>query len=143
MSFAQPTQPARRAVPFASLLDIMFLLLIFFVTTSSFRQAEAQIDVNLPAAQTSSPDQPRRSQVIVNVDATGSVTIANQQLSSDQLYSLMRKLASQFPDEQVIIRGDRAADFQHIISAMDTVRTAGIQHIYFATVKQASEAGVR
>ena len=143
MSFAQPMQPARRAVPLAPLLDIMFLLLIFFVTTSNFRDVEQQLDVNLPAAQAAQSAQPASTEVVINVKADGTMTVANNVLTGDELYSLLRELVTQFPGERVIIRGDREVPYQHIVTAMDTANLAGVKDIRLSAVRRASEAGER
>lgn len=139
MSFTQPTQPARRAVPLASLLDVMFLLLIFFVTTSNFREVEQQLDVNLPAAQAAQTAQPHSTEVVINVKADGSMTVANSVLDEKELYSLLRELVVQFPNEKVIIRGDKDVPYQHIVTAMDTASLAGIKDIRLSAVRAPSE----
>ena len=139
MSFTQPQQPARRSVPLASLLDVMFLLLIFFVTTSNFREVEQQLDVNLPAAQAAQTAQPHSTEVVINVKADGSMTVANSVLDEKELYSLLRELVVQFPNEKVIIRGDKDVPYQHIVTAMDTASLAGIKDIRLSAVRAPSE----
>ncbi|MBI1368014.1 MAG: hypothetical protein GC162_05105 [Planctomycetes bacterium] len=142
MSFAQPVEQRRRAsVPLAPMLDIMFLLLIFFVTTSSFRAEEQQIDVKLPTAQASSPTQPRRTEVIVNVKSDGTIVVGNQSYNPPALFEMMRSLTTDYPDEHVIIRGDKDTRYETIVSVMDVARSAGVKSIYFATVKEGRQVG--
>ena len=140
MSFAQPTHQQRRAaVPLAPMLDILFLLLIFFVTTSSFRAQERQIDVNLPAAQASAPAEARRTEVVVNVQADGTILVGSQPYQPRELYEMLNALVADYPNEHVIIRGDQDVRYERIVTVMDTARAAGVRNIYFATVKPAQD----
>jgi biopolymer transport protein ExbD len=120
---------ARRGVPLAPMLDIMFLLLIFFVTTSSFRAQEQQIDIQLPASAT---------EIIVNIMADDSIRVGNSTYTPEALYKVMRQLVADYPDERVIIRGDRGSHTEALVRVMDVARSAGIQNIHIATVKPAS-----
>lgn len=140
MSFAQPSQPVRSAaVPLAPMIDILFLLLIFFVTTSSFRAAEQQIDVNLPAAEASDPAEARPSEVVVNVRGDGTILIGPAEYELDTLRQTLASLVADYPDEHLIIRGDRQTAYERIIQVMDAARSAGVRHIYFATVRSAEQ----
>jgi biopolymer transport protein ExbD len=129
---------ARRGVPLAPMLDIMFLLLIFFVTTSSFRAQEQQIDIQLPAAQAGKPTDPSATEIIVNIMADDSIRVGNSTYTPEALYKVMRQLVADYPDERVIIRGDRGSHTEALVRVMDVARSAGIQNIHIATVKPAS-----
>ncbi|MBI1373574.1 MAG: hypothetical protein GC159_12670 [Phycisphaera sp.] len=140
MSFTQPRQPQRKtSVPLAPMLDVLFLLLIFFVTTSSFRDEEQQVDIQLPSTQSGAPAEARRYEVIVNILQDGSMTIANVPVKRADLFGKLKVLSKDWPGMHVIIRGDKDVKFDSIIAAMDTARAAGVKHIFFATVKQAQD----
>lgn len=142
MSFAQPKQPHRQGgIPLAPMLDVMFLLLIFFVVTSSFRAEEHQIDVELPSAEASEPQSAQRSEVVVNVAEDGAIMIGSAEYSPEQLEGVLARLVEDYPDERVIIRGDRESRYNRIVTVMDVARAAGVEHIYFATVRSADETG--
>ncbi|MDH3583435.1 MAG: biopolymer transporter ExbD [Phycisphaerae bacterium] len=142
MSFAQPKRELRRAsVPLAPMLDIMFLLLIFFVTTSSFRAEERLTEVPVPEAESGKPATATRTQLIVNVRSDGSILVGPVQYSMPQLDRLLRQLVRDFPDERVIIRGDRRSSYESIMQVMDTAALAGIKKIFFATVKKQTGSG--
>lgn len=130
---------ARRGVPLAPMLDIMFLLLIFFVTTSSFRAQEQQIDIQLPAAQAGKATDPSATEIIVNIMADDSIRVGNSTYTPDALYKVMRQLVADYPDERVIIRGDRGSHTEALVRVMDVARSAGITNIHIATVKPASD----
>ena len=139
MSFGAAQQNRRPVVPLAAMLDILFLLLIFFVTTGSFRAEEQQIDVELPTAQAAAPIKPERTELLINVRQDGTIVVGEAALNANALGVLLERLVSEFPDERVIIRGDREVSYHRIITVMDVARAAGVRNIYFATVKPAAE----
>ena len=67
------------------------------------------------------------------------MTVANSTLDEKQLYSLLRELVVQFPNEKVIIRGDKNVDLQHVITAMDTASLAGIKDIRLSAIRAPAE----
>lgn len=140
MSFAQPKQPHRRGgVPLAPMLDVMFLLLIFFVVTASYREEEHQIDVQLPSAEAAEPLAAGRSEIVVNVREDGAIMLGPRQYTPADLQNVLEQLVDDYPDERVIIRGDRESRYERIVTVMDIARDAGVRHIYFATVRHADD----
>jgi len=141
MSFAQPAQRERRAMPLAPMLDIMFLLLIFFVTTSSFRAQEEQIDVQLPAATAGKEVPPSATELIVNIKADDTIVVGNTEYNPEALFEMMKQIVADFPDERLIIRSDKGSHTDTLVTVMDVARSAGIQSIHIATVKPAADVG--
>lgn len=142
MSFAQPIQFQRRAgLPLAPMIDILFLLLIFFATTSSFQAEERDVPVDLPAAESSESPSTVATQIIVNVKADGTLLIGNEAYNLDALRELLTKVIADYPDERVVIRGDKTADWGDVLAVMDTARAVGVKNVSAATVKKASEIG--
>jgi len=140
MSFAKPSIPTRRAaVPLAPMIDILFLLLIFFVTTSTFRAAEQQVDVKLPVAQTGQTTEPTRTEVVINIRNDGEIVVGGRVYTLNELHGMLGELVRQYPDERVIIRGDKQVVYERIIGVMDAARAVGVRGIYFATVRKADE----
>ena len=142
MSFARPRQPLRRAaVPLAPMLDILFLLLIFFATSTTFRAGEQQIDVNLPLAQTGQTREPTPTEVVVNIREDGSIVVAGRTMPLSQLRAMLSELVREFPNERVIIRGDETTQYGRVVEVMDTARLARVKEVRFATARPARESG--
>ncbi len=142
MSFASPPAHLRRpAVPLAPLLDVLFLLLIFFATTSTYRAVEQQIDIDLPISQTAGADQPAGNDILINLERDGRIVVNGRTMSLDELYSMLADLAADYPDDRVIIRGDQAVPYGRVIAVMDATRAAAFTRIHFATVQGAAERG--
>ncbi len=140
MSFAeQPRQAGRARFSLAPMLDILFLLLVFFVTTSTFQKAERQVDVELPKAESSETPEASQEPLVINVKADGGIVMAGQEYNLSGFREALGALLKEFPQERVVIRGDQKASHGRVISVMDAARAEGVRKIYFATVKSASE----
>lgn len=139
MSFASPTRERMGAVlPLAGMIDIIFLLLVFFMTVSAFRDEERQIDVSLPATQTSQPAR-SGSQIIITIKDTGSLYIGDREYTFETLRQTLSRLAQQFPNEPVVIRGDKDSSLGLAVRVMDAVYASGLKNVYIATIKPTSE----
>ena len=118
-----------------SMLDVIFLLLCFFVTASVFSQWESEISISLPSA--SSAETPGRlpGEVILNVAKDGSVTVNAKKLGLDDLGSRLRKVAEFYPGQPVVIRADRETAYSSLVDVIDTCRNAGVWNFSLATVE--------
>lgn len=140
MSFAeQPDRMQQARVPLAPMMDILFLLLVFFVTTSSFRAEESAIDVGLPTAETGQDLKTISTEVVVNITNDGRIIIANRTMDLPQMRTLLSDLIETWPNERVIIRGDKKVTYEQLIEVVDAARAVGVNNIHFATVKKAGE----
>ncbi len=121
------------------LIDIVFLLLVFFMLTSHFVRDEV-LNIDLPEADSGdSLDEPQQVEVIIN--EAGEYLVDSQIVSAEALESILRdKLAGQ-KEKVVRIRGDKAADFGIAIDAFDAARQAGASGIDIVTIKESDKPG--
>jgi biopolymer transport protein ExbD len=137
MSFTAETRERTRPVlPLAAMVDMMFLLLIFFMTASLYREQERQIDVTLPGAETAEPGA-HKAPIIITVNAEGVIFMGEQAYDLAKLRAALSQLAGQVPNESVLIRGDRQSQFGLVIQVLDMARAVGIQDVAVATTKKA------
>ena len=116
------------------MLDVVFLLLCFFVTASVFSQWENEIDIQLPTADAAAaPDDRLPGEIIVNVDASGAIRVNERVLSPDELLRRCRLLAKQFPGHPIVVRGDKRTSYDNIMRVIDICRKADIYAIRFST----------
>ncbi|MEM1070617.1 MAG: biopolymer transporter ExbD [Planctomycetota bacterium] len=109
------------------LIDVVFLLLIFFLVTSEFEEEERRLDIVLPSATSASPMISRPREIIVDIDQQGSFYLNGQQTDLQELESLLAVAVTKNPNNQsVVIRADRATAFQPVVSAMDVCNRTGI-----------------
>jgi len=117
------------------MIDVVFLLLIFFIVTWQFARFERDMDISVPAAEEVSEDDRTVGEIIVNVREDGTVVLNAQELELDELLEKLLAIASAYPDQAVILRGSAEADFQKIVSVLDQIKKAGIWNVAFATTK--------
>jgi biopolymer transport protein ExbD len=118
----------------APLVDVLFLLVIFFAVTWQAGLQEKLVDVSVPAAETGQ-DRPQQNvgEIIVNVKSDGGIVVNGQDLTPEQLEQKFRTIAELYKDQAVIIRGDTATTYEKIMKVLDTSQKAGIWNIGFAT----------
>jgi biopolymer transport protein ExbD len=133
MKFAPESGSKAPTLALTSMLDVIFLLLCFFVTASVYSQWESEISIQLPSAETS--DEPNRlpGEVIVNVTESGNVRLNGMNVELPDLEKRLSKLSKIYPDQSVIIRADRVTKYEHLVKVIDTCRKAGVWNFSLAT----------
>ncbi|MCQ2368326.1 MAG: biopolymer transporter ExbD [Kiritimatiellae bacterium] len=133
-----PRKRTSRAPQFAltSMLDVIFLLLCFFVTVSVFSQWESEISIKLPSATTS--EQPDRlpGEIIVNISMEGVVKVNGAVLTLEDLQGRLAKISKFYPGQPVIIRADKETKYEEIVKVIDTCRAADVWNFSLATENQ-------
>ena len=133
MKFKVETRSRAPVLALTSMLDVIFLLLCFFVTVSVFSQWESEISIKLPSAKTA--DQPGRlpGEIIVNLAKDGLVKVNGTVLSLGELQERLRKVAQFYPGQPVIIRADRETKYESLVQVIDTCRGANVWNFSLAT----------
>lgn len=134
MQYYSRKQYSSQGVNITPLIDIVFLLLVFFMLTSHFIN-EKQFEIRLPDAesgQVKSIEQPE----IISINADGQLFQAELKIAADQLDVLLLKIAGK--RQSLMLRVDRQAPFEPVMALMDRARQQGISTIGFA-VQQPQE----
>ena len=135
MKFRSRNEPAMVAFQIAPMVDILLVLLCFFVVTWSMARKENELDVRVPAAQAGQESNPVVNQTVLNVKADGTIVWDRKQITLDALREKLKSLSSLYPDYAIILRGDVKVDYERIVAVLDTCRQAGIWNVAFATSK--------
>lgn len=109
------------------LIDIVFLLLVFFMLTSHFVR-ENTIDIDLPVADSGKALKDDK-QLEVVIDARGVIRIGNQNIAPEALEDTLRQALSSKQDKVVRVRGDRSAALGRAVNILDAARKAGAQAV--------------
>ena len=133
MKFKTTNQSRAPQLALTSMLDVIFLLLCFFVTVSVFSQWENEIAITLPKAETS--DEPDRlpGEIIVNLFPDGSIKVNGNGMTLESLGERLKKLSRFYPGQAVIIRSDKDTKYDHLVKLLDTCRESDIWNFSFAT----------
>ena len=125
--------------PVAALIDVVFLLIVFFLVTMNMEKEVVDRSIKLAQAEEIKPEKdknPRR--VIVNLDGEGNINIANNPLTFTQLKDILYSSYQQYGNSvPVIIRADRSARFRHIDRVMKVVGEAGLYRVKIAAISKA------
>lgn len=116
------------------IIDMVFLLLIFFLVATTFNQIEREMKIVLPQAASAGPISMNLRELIVNVDAQGAIIVAGNRLSEADLRELVSQAVGVNPNQKVTIRGDQSASYASIAAVLDICKSAGIQEPYLDTV---------
>ena len=141
MNFSHRSRPKPSPLSLTSMLDVIFLLLCFFVTASVFSQWESEISISLPSASSSETPSRLPGEVILNVARDGSVTVNAKKLTLSDLGERLRKVADFYPGQPVVIRADRDTSYDSLVKVLDTCRVAGVWNFSLATVEEKESAG--
>ena len=133
MNFRGKYRPENVGFQIAPMIDVVFLLLCFFVTSQVFTQWEAEIDITLPTAKTSQVEQRLPGEIILNIFKNGDVVVNSRKLAGNELLGLLQRMAKLFPNQPVLIRADQEAAYGHVIRVLDLCKQCDIWNISFAT----------
>lgn len=133
MNFRRTIRSHAPAVQMASLMDVIFLLLCFFVTASVYSQWESEISIQLPTAKTSDDPDRLPGEIIANIAKDGSIRVNGASLSHAELGERLTKIAKFYPGQAVIIRADRETSYDALVKVIDVCRGAGVWNFSLAT----------
>ncbi|MAS96789.1 MAG: biopolymer transporter ExbD [Verrucomicrobiales bacterium] len=135
MKFRDTSSQQGAELELAPMIDVVFLLLIFFIVTWQFARFERDMDISVPAAEEAENMDRQQGEIIVNVREDGSIVLNGRVVSEDELLSKLQSISEAYPDQAVILRGSSEANFQAIINVLDQIKKAGIWNVAFATTK--------
>jgi biopolymer transport protein ExbD len=133
MNFRSRSSMTPLGFQMAPMIDVIFLLLCFFVASQIFSQWETEIDIKLPTAKTGEIPQRLPGEIIVNVMADGTTVVNQRMLNEAGLEALLQRVTRLFPGQPVLVRADKATAYEHVIRVLDLCRQADIWNISFAT----------
>ncbi len=122
-------------IQLAPLVDVLLLLLIFFLLTWNAARNENELDVKVPKASAAKEKSAPVGDVVVNVKADGNVVVNRRTLTPAELADLLKSLVQLNTEQAVIIRGDEAGAYKNIIGVLNICTEAGITNVAFATAK--------
>jgi biopolymer transport protein ExbD len=112
------------------MLDVVFIMLIFFIVTASFIK-EAGIDVNRPDAPVTE-SKPENANILVVINANDEIWIDRRLIDPRALRANIERLHAENPQGSVVIRADKASTNKMLVTVMDSSRNAGVYNISIA-----------
>ena len=142
MNFRGSFEPEREGLQLAPLIDIVFLLLVFFIVTSALQQIERQMDLNIPTAEKGVIPR-QRAPYYINITREGTILINNRVLTYPELKSWLKDLHDAYAaaPPPVVIRADRDTAFQHFVKVLDACAAANIRDVAYANIEETRHGG--
>jgi biopolymer transport protein ExbD len=138
LSLRARTEPE---VNMTSLIDVVLLLLIFFMVSTSFVK-QSQINISLPEAESSTIVEPPPEQIDIMITQTGIYLVNGRELINSRpetIRNALQKVAAGRSDLPLTISADANATHQHVVTAMDVAGRLGFTQISIATVNDPAE----
>jgi len=118
--------------PLTSLIDIVFLLLVYFLLTTNFMVDEG-IKIKLPQARASAPQT--EQEITIYVDRQGRAYLENREMALNELFDRLQEMMGKSGDRLVVIKADRGVIINHAVRVMDVAKAAGAGRLCLATEK--------
>ena len=122
-------EEAKAEINLTPMLDVVFIMLIFFIVTASFIK-EAGIDVNRPDAPTAVMQE--KANILVAISANNEIWIARRQVDPRAVRANIERLHAENPEGAVIIQADKRAYTETLVGVMDAARDAGVTNVSIA-----------
>jgi biopolymer transport protein ExbD len=117
----------------APMIDIIFLLLSFFIITYQMTDNEKDLEISLPAASEGKAKPRDFLEKVINIHSDGSIVIDQKVYTLDELHTKMSALVRVNKSQPIRVRGDEKTDYKHIVDVINRCSQAGIWNISFAT----------
>jgi len=121
------SEASTELINISSLIDVMFILIIFFMATTTFRQEERDIQVNLPETAEDQTLSAAPKVIVINVRQDGTYLYADRESGLAELQEHIAADVKSDPDQKVLIRGDQRALHGQVAAAVAVCRRAGVR----------------
>ena len=139
MSFAAPTRErSGPALPLAGMVDVLFLLLIFFMTASTFRESELSLPVSLTPGESATAAVDAASSVVVTVTESNEIFFGTRGVGLSQLRGLLEEVLAVSPHEVLVVRSDEKSDAGVLLRILDQAELAGVRDTRTAMIRAAA-----
>lgn len=122
-----PGEPDEGGLSLTPLIDVVFMLLIFFLVATTFAREEVEMDLQLPEAATG--DEGTSHLIVINVKRNGELWIDGRRDTMVGLEQKLKAAARRDKDQEVLIRGDTKAQFGVVAKVLDVCRAAPLTQI--------------
>ena len=139
MTFSPQRKSRAPGIALTSMLDVIFLLLCFFITVSVFSQWESEISIKLPTAKTAEAPERLPGEIIVNLAKDGSIKVNGATMSLSDLQTKLARISKFYPGQPVIIRADKETKYDYLVGVIDACRAGDVWNFSLATQNDAGE----
>lgn len=136
MNFGSKIGAQRHGFPLTSLIDLLFILLIFFMTASMYAQFESELNVQVPVSTESVEGRREPTEIIVNVTKDGKFMVNQIERSIEELDEMLQTIADVYRGSHIILRGDRETAWRNMVKVLDACKRADIWNVSFSVIHE-------
>ncbi|SFJ07229.1 ExbD/TolR family protein [Planctomicrobium piriforme] len=114
------------------MVDIVMLIMIFFMVSTEFRRRESQYEIQLPKVTDAKPLTPLPDELVVNVTDDGTIYIGTEKKTIEELEAEIRAAHERYAEQVVVIRGDGEGRYQNVMTVLNLCKRTGIRNIQLA-----------
>ena len=114
------------------MIDIVLLLVIFFMVGTQFTESESQFEIELPEAVAAQPLTGGPDELTIEVQQNGQATLDGTAVSDAELRTALEQAQARFKNQAVIVRGDKAINFQRVMTIISIVEQTELKNIQLA-----------
>lgn len=135
MNFSKQIRTEPHGMNLVPLIDVLLILIIFFIVTFSMARFETEVDISVPAAESGATSARRIGEIVVNVRPGGEIVVNSRKLTREELFAKFQEIADFNKSQAIIIRGDVRVEYGELFPVLDLCYKAGLYHVSFATVQ--------
>lgn len=135
MKFRRRAEPNVMGFQIAPMVDVLLVLLCFFILTWNFARKEMELDVKVPTAEHGGEPSLEANQTVLNLKQDGSLVMNTKPVTYEELSEKMVALARINKDYAIILRGDENVPYKYVARVLDVCRGAGIWNVAFPVTK--------
>ena len=121
------------------MIDIVFLLIIFFMVGTRFTEMERQYDIQLPTVSDAQPLTTLPDEITVNIRSSGEIQVNGQERTLDELEADLRQAKKNYADQAIVVRGAGTGPYQHVMDILAVCHRVRINNISLANRLKAED----
>ena len=121
------------------MIDIVFLLIIFFMIGTQFKEMDRQFEVQLPTVSDAQPLSSLPNEIVINVGDSGELSVGGEVKTIEALEQELIAAQRNFADQAVVIRGDGRGPYQHVMDILAVCHRTKIHNVSLANRLKAEE----
>ncbi len=133
MKFRVTHQQGHNGMNLVPLIDVLFILLIFFIVTFAMARFETELNISVPAAESGVQGDRRVGELVINIRRDGTLVWNSKVMNEDQLMAQLQEIARFDRKRAIIIRGDEQTEYKQIVRVLSVTHASGLHHVSFAT----------
>jgi biopolymer transport protein ExbD len=133
MACRRSIHPPEEDFPMTPMIDMVFLLLVFFMTVSTLAQADRQVELELPESASSDVPNDLSDRGTISIDATGQIYMGSIPQTLQEMQSLLKKFLTENSELRIHLRADRTTEYQYIKKVLRACAEVGAYEVIYAT----------